>query len=291
MPEETFAIPKGVQEYLGLTEDQIKDVDVFKSAVDEKFVLRANAKDDAQIIKDVTGKVTGSITTKLKANFKAAGIELSGDDIEGKKVEEIVELGFGKLNEAHTTTVTDLKGQIGNSDEEAIKAIQDKLDTEQKSHKEVKDLLDTTKNDFDTFKTEAAGREKTVKIDTFRGQAMDKLKFKEGLTDVEKAGFNSIVNQNFKIELDDAGAAFITDGDGNRIKSEQATGEFKSIDEVFESEATKAKLLASNPHADKNQGTKPTTTTAPETSNEPLANDGLRVRKVHGGAQKAAVGS
>jgi len=141
-------------------------------------------------------------------------------------------------------------------------------------------LLNSTKTEFDTFKQQKENEFKNIRLSTIKGEAMKKIKFKSGISEIEKRGFESLIADRYKIDLDDKGEAFISDKEGNRIKSAKVTGTFKNIDDVLAEEAIAAKVIEINPHANGRAYT-PSNNGQPAVPAAPVAGQANGQRTVH----------
>ena len=119
---------KDLLDYLGV--EDVKDLDSFKKSFSGKYITRAEANDDDEIKSKITGKITGSITTLAKRLFG-----LTSEEINGKKWEEIVELGKAKQD----SLIEELKSKQGQSSDEAVKELQAKLEKANARLQEYKD--------------------------------------------------------------------------------------------------------------------------------------------------------
>jgi hypothetical protein len=71
------------------------------------------------------------------------------------------------------------------------------------------------------------------------------LKLKQNISDLEKAGFNTIIESKYKFELDEQDQLYPVDAKtGERLKSSKQIGAFKSVDEVIMEEANAQKVYA-----------------------------------------------
>ena len=84
MADDNKLTPEQMFDYIGINTDNIDD---FKTQFDGKFLTRENAINDSEIKSKLTGAMAGGITTHIKRSAKENfGLEISKDEIEGKKV-------------------------------------------------------------------------------------------------------------------------------------------------------------------------------------------------------------
>jgi len=90
----------------------------------------------------------------------------------------------------------------------------------------------------------------TKKADLFKS-----LAFKKDITPLEQAGFTSVFENKYELQLDDKDEIFITDKTGNRIANPATHGAFKSPQDVLKEEAVANKVFALNPDGGTPKGT------------------------------------
>ena len=235
-----------ILEYLGV-DKSTDSIEKFKETFEPEFIRKKLIAEDKEIVSQITGKALGSLTTKAKSIAKKYGVELSADEIKDKKVEEIQELAFEKLAASNLSAVNELQAKVGQGKDDAVKEWEGKYQKLESKFNDTSKLHATTLSEFTAFKEQTAGQIKGIKLATLKDAAFGKLKLKSNISDIEKAGFNSIVQEKYSFDLDEKGELFVADKKGERIKSEKVTGTFKNIDEVLQEEAIKANVYAINP--------------------------------------------
>lgn len=251
-----------ISEYTGVTAENL---DGFKDAFDAKYLTRENAANDDGIRSAVTGRLTGSITTALKRSAKdTLGIELTKDEIEGKKVEEIFEMVASKAKTTYEAQIEELNGKVGASPkiEEVNAEWQTKYDKVVGERENYSNLLNTTKSEFEAKELEWATNQKTSTIDTQKKGLLGTLQFSDQVNDMTKTGFLATMDSKYKLDLDDAGNMQIKGSDGNLIPNPSKHGEFMTPSDIYKKEAEDNKLLkAPNTQSTNNRiFTKPTVT-------------------------------
>ena len=116
---------KDIVTHLFDKEEQFESLDQFKEKLNQKFVSREIAADDEEIKNKVTGKVLGTIETKLKREFG-----LTEQEVSGKKVSELVELA-GQKNKAKIEEFESYsypEDKDGKVDEKPLKENDDAMD-------------------------------------------------------------------------------------------------------------------------------------------------------------------
>lgn len=263
MPDE-FKIPTELSDFMGVKGDSLDD---FKSAFEKKFIKIDAIDDNKEIVNRIYGDRIGSVETKAKSLLKKAGVEFSEEDLKDKKVEDIMELGFGKLSTTHEDALKALKDSAGKTDSEAMTELQGKYETlvtsSKKDFDELNGLHGDLKTAHDKLKTDSATEKTTWQknsqlgdIDKSIDWATETEFFKE-----RKQSFMGDFAGKYNTKLSDEGNILITDKEGNRIKNEDKAGEHMTYTDMLKKEAVEAKLIKTNAHS---QGKPPVTPKANE---------------------------
>lgn len=255
---------KDILEYLGVGE--VENLDQFKEKFDPEFIRKKNALDNEDIKKTVTGRYFGSQTTNLKKIARENGIELSGEEIEGLQVEDIAGLMLSKVKESSNARINELKESITEPNE-ALNSLQEKYDKLVNSNKEYKAANKELLNKVEEIQKAKDSEIKNYKLNTFKTSQLGKIKFKQNMSDIEKTGFNTLLDSKYVLDFDEEGKEIITDKEGKRIENPKVTGTFLTPYEVYEKEAIDGGLIAQNPHASNQPAQQVTKTTEPASTN------------------------
>lgn len=240
MSEENSLNLEGITGFLGV---QAENFDGFKEAFESTYIRRENVTQDESITSQIIGRRMGSLDTAINRTFKNAGLEL---DTEGKKVEEIIEMGVSAIQDRYKDQISKLEDEgLKNSDEALIEArkLQEKWENK---YKEEKALRESTANEFSAYKEESANRIRQNTIGSFVEQAYNRATFREGITELESKGFKDIIKESYKFDLDENNTLVVTDVEGKRIPNEKISGTFMSFDDVIMQESIKHKLYPIN---------------------------------------------
>lgn len=235
---------KDVYEYLGVKPEDINSIDDLKSKFEPTFVRRDQAVKDPEIVSKVTGKLTGSLRTAILSTAKELEVEIGDDEIKDKKVEEIAKILGSKAKEK--ITALDKRASSNNPDD-INKEWESKYTKLEKKFKDTESLLNTTKSQFETESALWATEKKSIAFNNRHKDALSKVRFKTGITDLEMKGFNAIINEKYKHEFDESGNIFPTDAKGNRISNPKVAGTFMDFEDIYNMEANELKLVALAP--------------------------------------------
>lgn len=209
----------------------------FKKFHQETFVAKQIAMDDPEIKNKIIGKITGSITTKLKSLAS-----LDKKEIEGKQVEEIAEMAIAKFK----SKITELEELSKKNSDETVKSLQSEVESWKKKTKDFESLATTNFEGWEGEKKAKTETIKSFKLNHILSQAKSKIPLKDGITDLEKAGFESLLKNNYVIDLGDNDEPEIYTTKGERVKSESGN-KFVTLEDLLLLEAKKNNILKQQP--------------------------------------------
>lgn len=245
-------------QYLGLNPDEVKTLDDLKAKFPTQFVSRAALLDQRsaefkEILPHVAGRVTGSITSALNRALEEVQLELTPQEREGKKAEELVAYAITKLNGRageKDSKLQQLQQQLEKSKDEATRELTAELDKARRRLQETEQLLTSTKTTLEQQRTEYEGKIKSTRLDYVRTDAHGKaIKWRTGIKPVEQAGFFAHLEKNYKLDLDDQGQLVPLTATGERVPSKKTVGAFMTYEEVLEQEGKALGVWEENPHA------------------------------------------
>lgn len=216
----------------------IKTIDEFKEKFNGKFAPKSDVDDLNKRLSESTGRIAGAATNL----FKKLG-ELENKDIEGKKWEEVAELAVLK----YKTLAKDLETKQGQTNDDAIKDIQKKMDKVVKERDDYKASHETLQGSYDKDKGEWAGNLRNYKIGNLFEAAKGKIasKLKTDMSMAERLGFESII-KDIVVEIDDKDNVLIKDKDGKRLQNPNKAGSFLSLEDALELKANELNLIKKN---------------------------------------------
>lgn len=209
-----------------------KELDDIKTGFHDKFVARAIADSDPDIVNKITGKRLGTLTNLAKQEF---GIQEA--EVKDKTLEDVLKLGSAKLKGELKILKEQLEGKNPDG-----KEWEEKIGTISKERDQYKRMAEEKESEFETFKTTASANEKNLKINFALHGVRSGITWSEQATDVAKKGFDLIIAENYKFDFDENGELAVFGKDGNKIDNGKKTG-FLTPADVFKAEAQKNGLL------------------------------------------------
>ncbi len=257
---------KEVIEYLGFNPENIKSIDDLKSNFEKEFVRGKNITEDSDFVKPILGKTYGTIENEVKKSAKSLGLEIDFDNEDFKGLKKVADkFGFviKKVAEAKDAEINELRSNVGKGNDEKVKEWETKYEKIKKAKQDAESLLSGVKQEYDAFKESTTKEIKNVKLNVLTKDALSKVKFKNDISDFERKGYMSVINEKYIFDIDENEKVVPMDRSGNKIPSSKVTGTFKTIDEILEEEAVAGKLYAMNQDAGKPKGNPITFGSAP----------------------------
>jgi len=242
---------KDVLTYLGLDEKEVTDVDTFKSKFTGKFDTHDNFfMSDAYKAKK--NEINGIILNMVVKEAKSNGIDVSDDvlkDESGKLKDnsEIIKTIFTKFNDNSKGTIEKVKSEYANNKDKGAKEWEEKYNLLNSKVKDLENINLTQKTEFEKEKGNYGNQVKQIKLQTKKEQLFNGLQFKKDITLLEKAGFTTIFETKYNLDLDDKGELFITDKAGARIPDTKTHNSIKKPEEILMDEAIANKVFQLNP--------------------------------------------
>jgi len=240
---------KDITEYLGINAEEIDSIDTFKQKFDTEFIRSSAISEDFEPIKKIVGKKFGSLETELKRLSGQYGVEWTGDEYKDKSLGERMKLSMDKMLTDSKSEFEEYKKVNGGGKEEVIKEWTSKYDKLKNEKSDYEKLLESTKQEFEGFKGQVENEKKSYKVNFEKENGLKDFKWKTGTNDFAKKGFLSSLDEKYKLDLDTDNKLVVLDTQGKQIPNPKTAGTFMGWREVVESEALKAELYETNPHA------------------------------------------
>ena len=248
---------KSFLDFVGIeSTDDMTQEDLHQKFADA-FVKRDTASQDESIVKSVIGKHLGSLDTNIRRIAKENGVEIT-DDLKNSKVEDLLSHTLNGINASHTAKINELTAQMDNADVDAIRSEwSEKYTKLEGKYNDTLGLLNDTKTQFETFKSQKDNEIRDFKLSTTLSKHYGDANYKSDITDIEKVGFRTYMDNKYKADFDENGNPFMVNRQtGERIKNEKKMGEFMGIGDIINMELSAQKLMAVNNTAENGQGQK-----------------------------------
>ncbi len=219
-----------------------EDFDNFKQTFNSKFVSKETAHTDEDIKNRVVGKRMGEITSKLVEFGKALGQDVSFDKLRDKKVEDVI-TEFGSVV---TTQLEQLQSKAKEGNDKKLNDLQKELEDKVKSLTSYKEALEQTQGLLAEKESNFQSELKNYKVQTKLKDIRASIPFVDGITDVQRAGFETIINSSYKFDLDEKDNVIVTDKDGNLVPVKDKAGVFADPTTIFTTVADANGLLKKN---------------------------------------------
>ena len=243
---------KDILNYLGIEENDIESLDAFREKFENEFVKKSVLKDPKsneykEFAPTFVGKVTGSTQTALNRKLKEFGIELEASEIQGKKIEDVIETGVTRLAETLNSKVVDLEGKLTKGKDEVTKELETKFGSISKKYSELESAYSSLKTEYQTAEDDWKNKFKSEKVNYLVAKQNESIKWKAGIKDIEREGYFSRLKNNYKIDLDEQSNSLeVFDVNGNRIPNPKKSGTWKTYSEILEEEGVKNEVWAVN---------------------------------------------
>lgn len=279
---------KDILDYTGLSAENL---DEFKEAFDKQFTK----KDVNHILKDpelkdaIHGRILGGQFTALKKTLAEFGVDTASPDFVALKDKNLdaIKFAIGDILSKKDSELEDLRSKVGSSNDDLIKQKEVEITNLKAKANDYKILAEKTALELDNTKTEFNNKFKQKEIDLNKGQIFSGLKLKPKIGEMEKIGFEALISQKLKFDIDDEGKFFVTDAAGNRIPNKAKHGTFLEPLEAVQSLADENGLVEKNPHGGQPAPARSGQQTPPPAGNQtpkPITN----TVRLHPSAQKAA---
>lgn len=227
---------------LGINDDPEKlTIDQFREKRDALYIGRNVAHEDEEVQAKVTGKVLGSLETKLHANFKELGVELTPEEKNGKKLSDLIGIYKEKLNGELTT----LKESAKQGNDEKLTAKEKEIEKLNKKLLETNGFLETTKQALTTKEQEFESTVKNFKRDHLISQEKAKIPISETANEFTRKGFEVSFAEKYDIDMEDDKVFIIDRKTKQKVKNSQGN-DFATFGEVYTKELDAAGLLKKN---------------------------------------------
>lgn len=238
---------KEILEYLGI--EGVEKLDDFRSKFEPTYIKKDKLADDKELLGTLfapkIGKMAGAAQTSLISDLKKMGVEVTKDELKELPLEKLVEYGLQKASAHYTSKIAELEKNTGS--DEKVKEVQDKYQKLESKYEQEKRVFEEAKQKFQTTEQSWLTEKKNIKLQSKVGDALKGIKWKTGVSEIEKKGFLATINEKYKLDMDEKDDLFIADSTGQRIPHPKKNGEWKNINEILEDEGKAANVWEGNP--------------------------------------------
>lgn len=218
-------------------------VEDFTAKVSEKYILKDAALKDEGLRSQMVGKVLGAATTKA-----AQILGLKASDVEGKKIEEVIELGATNLK----SELEKLKADGGKPNDKKVEELTKKLGELEGVVRMKEEGLTTLQSQLDEVTKTSSQKLKDYKLNDKKTKVFSTLvdKFSDDYVKNElvKTGFNSYFDNEYVLDLDEKEESIVVKRkkDGSLVQSKTKAGHAATFEEILLSEADAKGILKKN---------------------------------------------
>ena len=240
---------KSFCEFTGI---EAENFDQFKEQFQSKFIVKENVIKDPEITDKIYGKIMGSQMTKIRQMFKEEGVEFTEEETKAiKKNDELLVLGLNKLKGGFINQIEDVKKSNTVGADQRLSEYEERIAKIEKEKNDIKAAWKSTGEEFEKYKFEMASSLKQKEVDFRLAKAKEVLKMRPKINEAERAGFEAILKNRLKFDLDDNGQLVTMNANGERIKSKVKAGDFMPAEEAMQDIINELGLGDTNPHAGK----------------------------------------
>lgn len=207
--------------------------------LNSKFVTKDKAHEDPDIKRKIEGRVFGEAYGELA---KLTDGKFSKSELEKKPFKE----AFGEVTSYFKSEVEGIKAKSKEGQSKQLTELQEKLADYEKSAQDYVRDNGILKSKLQEVEQNADQKVRSYIVGMRRKEIESKMPWKEGMTDIERAGLNVYIESNYKIEADESGSVIVKDKDGHTIPSKAKAGEVKTLEDIYAEVAENGNLLKKN---------------------------------------------
>jgi uncharacterized protein YlxW (UPF0749 family) len=227
----------------------------FKQGFLQKFITIDSAKTNDEIAKSVFGKKANEYERNIKKRFKSMGIEFEpgvfkdeeGLDLKG---DDLLDKMFSIVEQTNNSKFDELKNKAVTTSDKRVEALET-TNTELKNQlDQLKESNSKLNEQVETVQTEANNKIKSFKINNQISSIKGGIKWIDNMTDIQKKGFETIVNEKYSFDLEEKEGKDILivkdKATGKLIENPNKAGQFLEPNEVLNSIADQNGLMKKN---------------------------------------------
>lgn len=240
--------PEVISEFFGYDPEKFDNDEAFKEAAAKEWTKVSEAVNSKELQSAITGRMNAAIITEMKKIWKENELPTDGIKWDEAKPSEMVGVLAGTLGKKFTEREASLTEKLkSKGSEEANKEWERKYGEVEKKVKEYEGVNSTLRGEIEKRDRAEKERELNGKIEASWNTAKSSLKFKQGMSDLEKAGFDTEARKRFQVRFDENGESYWAGQDGNRIPDGSKHQAFKDGAQLLKDLAKELKVDESNP--------------------------------------------
>lgn len=232
--------------------DTIETIEQLGQELEKSWVHRKLATQDPEIKGKLVGEIFSKLNTKAVQNFKEFG--LTQAEIKDLKFEDVLDLAKSKAE----AKVKELQAAAAQGGDDRVKTLSEQLEAMKKETAAERKLREEATAALEEERSKASEKERNWMLDNARKNALSKVPLVDDASPAAIKGFQVILQEKYKHDLDDQGNLVFKDLQGNPIQNEKKTG-FATAEEILLREADEMKLLKKSNGAGGYQPPKPPT--------------------------------
>jgi hypothetical protein len=243
--------PEEILKIIGI---DASDIDEFKNKFQSDFIARNAVFSDPDIKKKMNteqGERWGKFESIMKNSFKELGIE----DVRGDRAEDLFNAGLNGFKGLKNK----LEEDLSQHDDEKLKTLQTQLDSFRVKYETANEkansanaLISEREQELLTAKTEFEDYKLNIKLDKDFTSTMSEIKFTDSFyqDEIEKTGFMTALNSNYKFGYDDEGKFTPFTKEGKPVTNEAGNKSLsvKEVVELFADKHGRLKKSNANPN-------------------------------------------
>jgi hypothetical protein len=215
----------------------------FKTSFEKKFIPAEIAHEYEDVKNKVFGERARQIISRLNNMGKAIGIdEVSNRKLAESKIEDIID----EFTTITSTKLNELSTKASEGNDKKVNDLMAQIADKDKTVNSYKEALEKVQSEYEGFKGSKEGEIKSYKIGHQLDQVRGQIQWVDNVSDIQRVGFESYLNSNFQLDLDEKDGLIIKDKEGKLIPNPNKAGSFLSPVEILDQIADKNGLKKKN---------------------------------------------
>lgn len=254
MPIKYDDLGKELADFLNIDIEKTESIEDVKNSFNETFAKKEVYKNellkDPNIAKQVAGRFSGLIETKIRQIAKDNGVEIENSEWKDKSIEDIMDGFSTKIKSKYKEEIESIKKENGDP-AEAVKEWETKYNRIKSERDTYKESVKTLGLEYEDYKKTVASNEREGIIKSGKAKAFGDLKLKREATELELTGFRTKIESDYKFDLSEDNKVIITDKEGKPIPNPKKAGSYYEPEELIKEKAIEFNLYETNPNAGK----------------------------------------